>query len=193
MTTPAPRRRRSDAERSITRIVAAAREQLGTNPATSTDEIARAAGVGRMTLYGHFPTRADLIEAALRDAMRAGEEVLEHVDLTGDPPAALRALLRSSWTLVAESTGLQEAADGVIPAERLRELHGDPAERVRELILRGQTTGAFRTDLPAAWLVSTVHYLLHGAAAEVRAGRLRASDAEDVVTATIESVLRPPR
>jgi AcrR family transcriptional regulator len=189
VTTEPRQRRRADAERNIARIVAATRQLLGSNPDASTDEIARAAGVGRMTLYGHFRTRADLVEAAFADALSDGERVLEGIDVTGHPLEALRAILQSSWGLVAESSGLQEAADGVVSVERLRELHGDPAARVEELIRRGRTEGVFRSDLPMSWLVSAVHYLLHGAAADVRAGRLDASDASDVVVATIESVL----
>jgi AcrR family transcriptional regulator len=193
MATHSPRRRRADAERSIARIVAAARERLSVDPTATTDDIARAAGVGRMTLYGHFPQRADLVEAALRATLRDGEEVLAGIDITGEPLAALRAFLRSSWRLVAESSGLQQAADGVVPAERMRELHGDPAARLTEIIRRGQGGRVFRTDLPVGWLVASVHYLLHGAAAEVRAGRLDDSAAPGVVTATIESIVMGPQ
>lgn len=145
-----------------------------------------------MTLYGHFRTRADLVEAALVDALRDGDQVLGGVDLEGDARNALRTLLGSSWNLLAEAAGLQEAADGVVSSERLRELHGDPAKRITELVHRGQAEGVFRSDLPTAWLVGSMHYLLHGAAAEVRAGRLNESDAARVVVTTIESLILPP-
>ncbi|MGH3243230.1 MAG: TetR/AcrR family transcriptional regulator [Spirillospora sp.] len=183
------RRRRADAERSIARIVAAARASLSRDPGASIDDIAKAAGVGRMTLYGHFHTRADLVEAALTDALRAGEEVLSAVDLTGDAREALARLLDSSWSLVAESTALLAAAQGTLPAGRLRELHAAPAERVEELIRRGQEQGVFRTDLPIAWLVAVLQNVLHGAAEEIRAGRLEPDDTARVVTATAQSVL----
>ncbi|MFE3618320.1 TetR/AcrR family transcriptional regulator, partial [Streptomyces anulatus] len=159
-------RRRADAERSIASIVAAAREQLSINPEASVDDIAKAAGVGRMTVYGHFRNRPELVEAALVDAIRVGEEALAQVDLTGDAQGAFTRLLASSWSLVAESAALLTAAQGVLPAGRLRELHGTPAARVEELIRRGQDQGVFRTDLPAGWLVSAVHYILTGAAEE---------------------------
>jgi AcrR family transcriptional regulator len=185
-------RRRADAERSIARIVAAARELLGRDPAATIDEIAAAAGVGRMTLYGHFPNRAELVEAALVDALRDGEEVLSAVDLTGDPRAALDRLLASSWSLVAESSSLLAAALEVLPAGRVRELHGAPATRLEDLLRRGQSDGVFRTDLPVGWLVSAVHYLLKGAAEEERAGRLDAADIPRVVTASVRSLLARP-
>lgn len=171
--------------------MAAARERLSADPNASTEDIARAAGVGRMTLYGHFHDRTELVEAALTETLRAGEEVLRDVDLTGDPREVLRNLLGSSWTLVAESASLLAAADGVVPDSRLRELHEDPARRLEELLRRGQLEGVFRVDLPLPWLVSAIHYLLHGAASEVRAGRLPASDAAEIVTRTVESVVLP--
>ncbi|MEU4695575.1 TetR/AcrR family transcriptional regulator [Nonomuraea dietziae] len=187
--TPGGSRRRADAERNIARIVSAARELMSSNPNATTDDIAQAAGVGRMTLYGHFRTRADLIEAALMDALRAGEETLSSLDLAGDARDAMTRLLASSWELVAESAALLTAAEGVLPAGRVRELHAEPAERMAELIRRGQEQGVFRTDLPTTWLVSMTHYILHGAANEVRAGRLPSHDAADVVTKSIHSVL----
>ncbi|MFD0899727.1 TetR/AcrR family transcriptional regulator [Actinomadura sediminis] len=190
MVTPSARpRRRADAERNIARIVSAARTLLSSDPNASTDDIARAAGVGRMTLYGHFRTRADLVEAALTDALRDGEAVLSAVDLSGDPCAAIGRLLASSWELVAESAALLAAAEGVLPAGRVRELHDPPARRMAELVRRGRDEGVMRTDLPEAWLANVVHYIVHGAADEVRAGRLAAEDAADAVTKSVLSVL----
>ncbi|MDL4814270.1 TetR/AcrR family transcriptional regulator [Actinomadura opuntiae] len=182
-------RRRADAERSIARIVAAARERLSIDPNAGIDDIAKAAGVGRMTLYGHFRTRADLVEAALADALRAGDEVLSALDLTGDPHEALSRLLHSSWKLVAESAALLTAAQAVLPAERIREQHTAPAQRMEDLIRRGQDEGAFRTDLPITWLVNVIHYVLQGAAEENRAGRLKPEETGQVVTATVQSIL----
>ncbi|MFC9970681.1 TetR/AcrR family transcriptional regulator [Spirillospora sp. NPDC127200] len=190
MAAPSARpRRRADAERNIARIVSAARRLLSVDPSAATDDIAKAAGVGRMTLYGHFRTRADLVEAALADALRAGEETLSAVDLTGDPREAMARLLTSSWQLVAESAALLAAAEDVLPSGRVRELHDAPARRMAELVHRGREQGVFRTDLPADWLVSVVHYILHGAADQVRAGRLAPQDAADAVTKSIRSVL----
>ncbi|MFD2794510.1 TetR/AcrR family transcriptional regulator [Promicromonospora vindobonensis] len=189
MSTDTRPRRRADAERSIARIVSAARVSLSEDPDATIDAIATAAGVGRMTLYGHFKTRADLVEAALVDALRAGEETLSAVDLGGDARDALDRLLASSWALVAESAALLAAAQGVLPAGRIRELHAGPGERIEELIRRGQHEGAFRTDLPIEWLVNVVHYVLHGAAEENRAGRIKTTDVADIITATVRSIL----
>lgn len=75
---------------------------------------------------------------------------------------------------------------------RIRRLHAAPAQRVEELIRRGRDGGAFRADLPIAWLVSVVHHVLKGAAEENCAERLKAEDAARVVIATVQSLLSPP-
>lgn len=185
-------RRRADAERNIARIVSAARESLSSDPNASVDDIAKAAGVGRMTLYGHFRTRAELVEAALVDALRAGEEALSAVDLTGDARDALTRLLESTWSLVAESAALSTAAQEALPAGRVRTLHAAPAQRIEELIRRGQDEGVFRTDLPIGWLVNVVHYVLQGATEENRAKRLKTAEVARVITATVHSTLAVP-
>ena len=65
------RRRRSDAEQNYSRIIEAAVELLEQNPAPSVDQIATAAGLGRATVYRHFPGRSELLETARRHAVDA--------------------------------------------------------------------------------------------------------------------------
>ena len=60
--TSATTRRRADAERNIEAILDAALARLGRDPSASMTEIAKAAGVGRVTLYGHFPSREALVD-----------------------------------------------------------------------------------------------------------------------------------
>ncbi len=59
----APRAQRADARRNIAAILDAATDCLARDPDMSIAGIAAAAGVGRITLYGHFKTRAALVNA----------------------------------------------------------------------------------------------------------------------------------
>jgi AcrR family transcriptional regulator len=64
---PARRRPRADAQRNRERILEVAKEAFTRSGAdASLDDIARQAGVGPGTLYRHFPTRNDLLEAVYR-------------------------------------------------------------------------------------------------------------------------------
>lgn len=59
---------RADAQRNYDSLVRAARDAFRENGAqASLDDIAKRAGVGPGTLYRHFPTRDDLIDAVMRD------------------------------------------------------------------------------------------------------------------------------
>lgn len=59
---------RADARRNRDLLIAAAREVFAERGSEgSLDEVAKRAGVGPGTLYRHFPTRDDLIDALMRD------------------------------------------------------------------------------------------------------------------------------
>jgi TetR/AcrR family transcriptional repressor of mexCD-oprJ operon len=177
--------RRADAEQNMAKILDAAAACLCRSTTASVGEIAQAAGLGRVTVYGHFPSREALIEATLTRLLERGEAVLAGLDLSGDPRQALRTLIESSWRLIADASAVLEAAQSTLPPERIRELHARPAQRAEELIRRGQSEGAFRSDLPPTWLVSVLYHVLKGAAAEISSGRLDPSDAPHFIVATV--------
>src|SRR6266851_7767200 len=63
----APRKPRTDAQRNRERILEVAKEAFTRSGAnTSLDDIAKQAAVGAGTLYRHFPTRDELLEAVYR-------------------------------------------------------------------------------------------------------------------------------
>lgn len=182
---------RSDAQQNVERIIEAAITCLGQNPDASMAEIARCAGVGRVTLYGHFPSRENLVEAAFVRLLERGERALQGIDLSADPDQALESLIESSWLLTAQAGSVLQAAEGLLPAGRVHELHAEPERRVIELIRRGQSEGVFRDDLPAEWLASVLHYLMHGAASDVAAGRLDQVEVPRLIAATIRGAYAP--
>ncbi len=184
--------KRADALRSIDAIVQAAAECLGSNPEASLSEIARAAGVGRVTLYAHFNSRAEVVDAAMSRAIDRGNEVLDTVDLTGDPLLALARYIEAGWHLVDQARALLAAAQRELSAGRIRELHAGPAARVETLVARGRAEGTFRTDLPLAWMVNVLHTVMHSATEEIRAGRLTPEHAAGHITATVLAAFTPP-
>lgn len=85
---------RADALRNYNKLLAAAREAFTeADTETSLEDIARRAGVGIGTLYRHFPTRRNLIEAVYVDEVEALSRSAH--DVAELPPwDALRAWLR---------------------------------------------------------------------------------------------------
>ena len=89
---PAARRLRMDAQRNRERLLEVAREAFAQHgPEATLDDIARRAGVGPGTLYRHFPTRDDLIEAVFRSQVDKLAAAAEHYAATKTPIEALRA------------------------------------------------------------------------------------------------------
>ena len=78
------RRERADAAHNRRRVLAAAEELFASRGARAVtmEDIARAAGVGKGTLYRRFPDRASIAVALLDDHERALQERL----LRGPPP-----------------------------------------------------------------------------------------------------------
>src|ERR1700712_2015435 len=76
--------RRSDAAINSTRIVEAARRLLAEQPQASVASIADAAGLGRNTVYRHFPTRAELIAAVRRHASETAEDGEDRLRAPGE-------------------------------------------------------------------------------------------------------------
>jgi|Tabmets5t2r1_1033131.scaffolds.fasta_scaffold06107_3 TetR/AcrR family transcriptional repressor of mexCD-oprJ operon len=194
----APRRARrtaprADARANIDKILDATVRCLARDPNASVSEIAREAGVGRVTLYGHFASREILVETALARVIDEGDDVLSGLDLTGDPRRALRTLIESSWLLMARAGAVLEAAQAVLPPSRIQDLHAKPAARLEHLVRRGQAEGAFRTDLPADWLVSALHHLMKGAASDVASGRLDRDQAPHFIADTMLAAVSPNR
>ncbi|MEV3987197.1 TetR/AcrR family transcriptional regulator [Nonomuraea sp. NPDC049758] len=185
--------RRADAERNIAAILEAGTRLLSDDPGASVAEIAKAAGVGRVTLYGHFPSREALVDAVLDHTVGLADAVLEDGALdTAPAPEAMAGLLHSSWEILDRHRRLFVAADRVLSTERIREHHDRPLRRVERLIARGQDDGDFRTDLPLEWLVTTFFAIIHSAAQEREAGRLAAEEVEPVLTRTMLSLLTSP-
>jgi TetR/AcrR family transcriptional regulator, mexCD-oprJ operon repressor len=184
--------RRADARRNVTAILDAALTCLVRNPEASVSEIATAAGVGRVTLYGHFPSRGELVDAVFARTVQQADEVLDEVDLTGDCREVLARLVGSSWEIIEQYRALLIAAQRELAPEQIRVHHDRPLRRVRTLIDRGKREHVFRTDLPTSWLVTTFYSVLHSAADEIAAERLSTREAAGCITTTLLAAFTPP-
>jgi AcrR family transcriptional regulator len=183
---------RADARRNIDAIVDAAITCLARDPDASLGEIAALAGVGRVTLYGHFDSRAALITAVMERAIRETEEVQQTVDLTGDPAAALARLIEATWPNTHRYGALVVAAEHTLDPDDVVSAHSGPMERVRQLLDRGRAEGRFRSDPPLDWLVNLLHTMTHTIAAAVYRGEVTEADGPRLIVATMLGTLTPP-
>ena len=179
-------------ERNVTAILDATVTQLERNPHTSLVEIAKAAGVSRPTLYAHFPTREDLVEAAVKRALADVKGEIAAADVDHGPASdALRRLITAGWRTLARHLAIARLALDALPPERLRTVHQEALEPVRHLIARGQHAGEFRDDQPMEWMVTVLYALLHAAAEDVISGRLPAASAAELIQGSALAAMRP--
>ncbi|HEV7752653.1 MAG TPA: helix-turn-helix domain-containing protein [Baekduia sp.] len=111
------RPKRADARRNYEKLLAAAGEVFAENgAAASLEDIARRAGVGIGTLYRHFPTRQDLLEAVYIDEV---EEMSRKAGDLGDlePWDALVTWLRQFVRYAATKRALADEMMNTIDAE----------------------------------------------------------------------------
>lgn len=183
--------KRADARRNIELIVEAATALLAVDPDASVNDIAKAAGVGRVTLYGHFDSRATLVREVVRRAIADTDAALAAVDIDGDPRDALGRLLEATWQLAHRYGALVLAGEGALEPEDLRRAHDEPAARVRGLLERGRESGHFTTAQPLEWQVSTIQALVHAGSAAVHRGEITAEQAPALVRDTTLAALSP--
>lgn len=109
-------RRRADAQRNRSRLVTAASAVIAESGAqASLEEIARRAGVGSATLHRHFPNRAGLLEAVLRDRVQALCDRATELLTAPNAGAALVTWLRAVVAHAAAVRGLGPALTGYEP------------------------------------------------------------------------------
>jgi len=114
---------RADAQRNRDKILDAARAAFRERGAScSLDEIAKRAGVGAGTLYRHFPTRDDLIDAMMRNWAERIEADAQAVVDSDLPP---REALTDWFGRFVENVGIYQGA-----AHKLMSAMDDPASPI---------------------------------------------------------------
>lgn len=112
---------RSDARRNRELLIASARRLFAARGVeVPVEEITRDAGLGMGTLYRHFPTKEDLVDAVLEDAFDEYLALADAALKTADPWAGLAGFLTGALESYAANRSLAEAASGKKTALRRR-------------------------------------------------------------------------
>ncbi|WP_326727843.1 TetR/AcrR family transcriptional regulator [Streptomyces phaeochromogenes] len=164
-----PLRRNSRSNRA--RILATARQELGRNPDVTLEEIARAAGVVRRTLFGHFPGRAALLDALAEEASEALRGVVARKpDALEAPERAFARFVLSIWSVGDRYRLLLALARQDLGMERVSEVLAPARDAATAVLERGQRAGVFHDHLPAEVLSSALEALTISLLESVNAG-----------------------
>jgi TetR/AcrR family transcriptional repressor of mexCD-oprJ operon len=177
---------RADFTRNERRILDAAAQVLAAAPAAGMAEIATAAGLGRATVYRHFPTRELLLEGLRVEALDAASAVVERCvrpvlegwDGAETPGAALRRLTRELVDVGDRYRLVLASRDDESQREEARRRFEEPLTRLTE---RAQETGELDASVPATWVLVALGGLLSRVLEELADQRLAAEEAKRIV------------
>ena len=158
---------RQDAQRNRERIIVAAEKVfVEQGAAGSTHEVAQRAGVGIGTVFRHFPTKGELVEAVLIRHFARVTDQARSLATASPPGSALRTLVRemietgpTKVSLALLAGGREELSPAVLAASR--ELRA----AVEVVLRRAQDAGQARPEATVDEVYLLVRSLAHAAAA----------------------------
>jgi AcrR family transcriptional regulator len=182
-------RLRSDARRNRRTVLDAAVALLAQRPQATMQEVADASGLGRTTVYRHFPRRQDLIDALFTQVIREATATTEEALRSAGSARALLCELGPRFIAIGDRYRFVEAHPD------LREQSLNPIDEVTNpleaYLTAAQARGELRTDLPVAWILTTLRGLGVVAMIEVNGGRMTVEQAGRYVGETCASAFAP--
>jgi len=139
---------RVDARRNRAALVAAARDLLAAGGVdVPVREVAQRAGVGIATLYRHFPTREELVDAVLEDAFDEFVTIAEDALDEPDAWAGFTGFVEQVLALHARNRGLRDVVETRAHGrERAAAMRRRMAPLLTRLVERAQAEGTLRPD-----------------------------------------------
>lgn len=184
---------RQIADRNAEAILDAVDDLLRQHRPASIAAVAARAGVSRVTVYAHYPTSQSLLEAAVERAVRRVSAALESASPESGPPVtALERMLELAWQHLASYGAMAQAVSEHLSPEAVARTHHAAQQAIGKVLDRGQADGAFRTDLPASWLVTACIALVHACADGVRAGSIAERDAPAILATSVRDLFTGP-
>lgn len=180
---------RADAARNRERVLAVARELLARGDSSlQMNQIAREAGVGVGTVYRHFPTRQDLLEALVNEHLEALLDKAHAAEASEEPWSSLRRFLRGVLELQLADIGLAEVLNAPRDAHaRTSQLKAELFATMNRVLKRAHRAGVVRPEIGA----DDIQRLMCGVEHAVRIGGERQVFAERYLTILLDG-LRPP-
>jgi AcrR family transcriptional regulator len=134
------------------RILDVALDVLGENPDAGMGDVAAAAAVVRRTVYGHFPSRLDLVRTLTERAVTEMTAVLTEADASHPgADATWVEFIARVWPVAHRYRVLLALRRGEY-GEAIHGLLGPVDELLADLVKRGQDSDVFARHLPAGIL-----------------------------------------
>ncbi|GGZ77000.1 TetR/AcrR family transcriptional regulator [Streptomyces echinoruber] len=160
------------------RILDVALAELLRDPDASMDQIARAAGVVRRTVYGHFPSREALVSTLVDDALEAVAAAhAEAREGVADPAEAVARSVLKVWEIADRYRLLVALAQRTVTMQGIRERLAPVRADAERLLQRGLDEGVFTSPLPAPALAYVHEQLLFALMEAVNDGLLAPREA----------------
>jgi AcrR family transcriptional regulator len=147
---PVQRKPRVDAQRNRERILGVAKEAFTRSGANaSLDDIAKQAGVGPGTLYRHFPTREELLQAVYRSELEKLAAAERKFAETMTPIEALRAWLLLFVDAIAAKQLIAPALNTLVGDHKkvFAASYAQMQQAIQALVKRAIQSGDIRKDL----------------------------------------------
>jgi|ERR671931_2576443 AcrR family transcriptional regulator len=183
--------KRADAARNIERIVETAVCVFGADPAAGMSDVAEQAGVGRATLYRHFPGRDELVVAIRAQARREAVAAVESCAL--DEASSVDGIERIVSALLELGERYRFISGWRADAEQDPEAGERISAALQATVERGQRRGELTRAVPADWAVTSIRSLILAAIDELAAGRISEGEAAHMVTRVALQGLGPIR
>lgn len=151
---PSTRAPRRDATENRAALIDAAKTVLQRDADASLETIATAAGLSRRAVYGHFPSRDDLVRAVVTaGAARIAGAMPTSTDLADLPPAArIAAIAVTLWSEVSHVRSMARIAVRSPYGESVAQVFAPLRTQVRDACALGIADGSMRSDVDAATL-----------------------------------------
>lgn len=176
----APAPRRADASRNREALVAAGFEVLSRHPEASMQDVAAASGLGRTTVYRHFPSREALITALFEEIFTDATRLVTALLAEHEAPTEVFPRLADELIALGDRYSFLDA-------------HRDLGEKVRRqerdepllAWLEAQITAGTVKPLGATWIQAAFGGLVGAAFEEIHAGRETRASATEKLSAIL--------
>ncbi|MEO7070505.1 MAG: TetR/AcrR family transcriptional regulator [Nostocoides sp.] len=149
---------RRDARESRDKLIAAAQAEFAAHGVeASLEKIARDAGVAIGTLYRHFPTRLDLLMAALRPRLHEFVDGADKAVELDDPWDGFVAYLDNLFAVQAGDRGFNDFLSRRFPGNSETEhIHDVMCQQIDDVLARAQKAGKARSDITRADIINLI-------------------------------------